>query len=267
MKDAILDVRPSAQFEAGHRAGAVNIPLEELKLRIHELPPSGADLTLFDDDAARLREARAILQPDRWKIVSVDDPTRLAHGPIETGPSAARLWQPHTFLVDVLPIIEREWCGLAGRRALDLACGSGRDAVFLAMQGMSVEAVDILPDAVQRAADLARRNGVPLRVRSADLETGPALNAACCDLAVVFNFLHRPLIEQIREAVTPGGFVVYETFLQASRELYGKPSRDAHLLNPGELAAAFTGWRILVSREGPSGPRRIASGIVAQKPL
>ncbi len=266
MNDAILDLRPPARFESGHSAGAVNIPLEELKLRIHELPPSGSVLTLYDVDPARTEAACAILQADRWQIERVSDPRWLDLGRVETGPSAARLWQPHVFLVEALPIIERKWGGLAGRRALDLACGSGRDAVFLALHGMNVEGVDILPDALQRAADLARRNSVPLRVRRADLEAGCSLSQNCCDLALAFNFLHRPLLALIRDAIAPGGFIVYETFLKASRDAYGKPSRDAHLLNPGELAAAFADWQILVSREGPSGPRRIAAGIVAQKP-
>jgi len=266
MDDAILDLRPPARFESGHRAGAVNIPLEELKLRMHELPPSGSRLTLFDEDPARVEAACALLQVDRWQVVRVSDPDWPGLDRLETGPSASRLWQPHPFLVEALPIVEREWGGLAGRRAFDLACGSGRDAVYLALREMDVEAIDILPDALERAADLARRIGVPLKVRCADLEAGASLNVNCCDLALVFNFLHRPLLAQIREAIVPGGFIVYETFLKASRDAYGKPSRDTHLLNPGELAAAFADWQLLVSREGPSGPRRIAAGIVARKP-
>lgn len=266
MTAAILDLRPHARFESGHCAGAVNIPLEELKLRIHELPPSGARLIVYDDDPARIDAACAVLDPDRWHIERVSGPDASNVGHIETGPSTARLWRPHAFLVDTLPIIEREWVRPIARRALDLACGSGRDAVYLALHGLDVEAVDQLPDALLRAADLARRCGVPLRTRVADLESATPLNAAPLDLAIVFNFLHRPLFAAIRAAVAPGGFVVYETFLKASRDAYGKPSRDVHLLNPGELAAVFADWRIVVSREGPSGPRRIAAGIVAQKP-
>jgi len=264
---AILDVRAPDQFEAGHRVGAVNIPLEQLAKRVHELPPSGTPLTIFDNDPGRAAAARELIPLNRWPLTLASSSDWLARGPLETGQSSARLWRPNDLLVEALPICLRAWGNVCGRRALDLACGTGRDAVYLAQSGFDVEAIDVLPDALERAADLARRNSVSVSVRCADLENGASIILGAYDLVTVFNFLHRPLLHGIRAAVRPNGFVVYEAFLKASRDAFGRPTRDSHLLNPGELAAAFADWRILTYREGLSGPRRIAAGMIAQKPI
>ncbi len=71
---------------------------------------------------------------------------------------------------------------------------------------------------------------------------------------------------QIVEGVRPGGLVVYETFVDPQRQQFGKPSRETHVLKSGELPKWFTGWEILASREGLSGPRRYAAGLIARKP-
>lgn len=267
MAGAVIDVRPADAFAAGHRAGSLNLPLEELADRIHELPPTGTTITIFDRDAARAESARAQLAArDRWTITTENGDEWLADGPIEHGPSRARLWQPHTWLADAVPTLESAWGSLEHRRAIDLASGSGRDAVYLALRGLDVEAVDILPDALERAADLASRYAALLRTRVVDLEKTGFTARDEYDLVIVFNYLQRSLFDDIRLAVRPGGFVIIETFLVAQREHFGKPARDAHLLQPGELARLFADWRVFHYREGESGPRRIAAAIVAQKP-
>jgi len=267
MDRPVIDLRPAASFVAGHRAGAINLPLEELERRIHELPPTGARLTLFDDDAARAESAcHRLAARGRWELSTASGPHWLAQGPIEQGPSRARLWQPHAWLADSLEVVESVWGSLAGRSALDLACGAGRDAVYLALRGFEVEAVDILPDALERANDLAARYGAKIRTRCIDLEKDSFPERGPFDLVIVFNYLQRTLFEDIRRAVRPRGFAIIETFLVAQRERFGKPARDAHLLQPGELSRLFSDWRVLRYREGESGPRRIAAGIVAQRP-
>jgi SAM-dependent methyltransferase len=99
-----------------------------------------------------------------------------------------------------------------------------------------------------------------------DLERNPVLPLNGYDLISVFNFLHRPLLPAIAAALRPGGLIVYETFVHPQREQFGKPRRDAFLLQPGELAAAFAGWQILKYAEGPTGPRRIAASLIARHP-
>jgi len=269
----VLDVRPADQFEQVHRAGAVNIPLEELPHRTHELPPRGVSLIVYDHDPARAEEARARLaETDRANVRVISTPEWLTEGQTETGPSTTRLWRPHALLKEAVDIARSTWPNLHSRRALDLACGSGRDAVYLALRGFNVEAWDILPDALARCDALAQRNAVRVTTRVRDIVVAPVSGADgvipsnSFDLICVFNFLHRPLMSALFHAVRAGGLLVYETFLLEQRDRFGKPRRDAHLLLPNELAAFVpAGWTTLVYREGQAGERRIAASLIANR--
>jgi SAM-dependent methyltransferase len=120
-----------------------------------------------------------------------------------------------------------------GGRVLDLACGGGRHARYLAARGHAVEAVDRDAEALARLASV---NGIC--TREADLEGGPWPYAAgMFDAIVVTNYLHRPLFPLISAALAAGGVLLYETFARGN-ESYGKPSNPAFLLAPGELLAA-----------------------------
>lgn len=266
----ILDVRPAASFERSHRVGAVNIPLEELAHRIHELPPRSVAVTIFDEHPTRARWAASRLRARERAVAAVHHGLSwLADGPTESGRPRSRLWQPHALLIELVELIRRDgFLQLSGDsrpRALDIACGAGRDAVFLAMSGFHVEAWDILPDALAQVDDLARRCGVRIHTLQRDVEREPAIAENAYDLVCCFNFLHRPLLPRIAAAVRPGGLVVYETFVEPQRETFGKPSRASHVLATGELARAFEDWEILVSREGLAGPRRYAASLIARK--
>lgn len=264
----ILDVRPRAVFERLHRMGAVNIPLEELVNRIHELSPPESPLAIYDDCRTRARWAASRLRARGRVTLSVfsGDPW-LRSGPTVAGPQGCdRLWQPHALVREALAAAGRIWSSFDGRRALDLACGAGRDAVFLALSGFETEAWDVLPDALARCRDLARRYGATVTTRQRDLESEPQSIGERFDLICVFNYLHRPLMGAIADAVRPGGLMVYETFVQPQREMFGKPRRDAFVLKAGELPEWFHGWRIIASRESLAGPRRFVASLIAQRP-
>jgi SAM-dependent methyltransferase len=122
----------------------------------------------------------------------------------------------------------------AGARVLDVACGAGRHARWFAARGCVVDAVD--RDAVL-ASGLGAVPGV--RFLAADIEDGPwPYGGQRFDAVVVTNYLHRPLFAALRDAVGPGGVLLYETFAQGN-ERFGKPSNPAFLLRPGELLQAF----------------------------
>ncbi|RIK68352.1 MAG: hypothetical protein DCC65_03955 [Planctomycetota bacterium] len=269
--EAIVDVRPAEAFERLHRAGSANIPLEELAARVYELPPRDVPLTVYDENRTRALWAASRLRArGRSVVCAAHGAEWLAAGPTERGPSRTRLWRPHRLLEEAVEIIRRPdgpgGAGPAGHpRALDIACGTGRDAVFMALSGFEVEAWDILPDALERCAALAGRCGVGVRTLLRDVERDPAIAPESWDLVCCFNFLHRPLLSTMAAALRPGGLVVYETFVDPQREVYGKPGRAAHVLRPGELAAVFAGLEILVGREGPAGPRRIAASLIARR--
>ena len=270
--EPLLDVRPEQAFLVGHSAGAVGIPLEELAARAHELPAASTPLYVTDADSDRAGRAAELLGVRGHRVRIVPWEPNLA---VETGPARTRLWQPSPFLVEALQRID----SIAGepggsiaprrarraRRALDVACGSGRDAAYLALAGYEVEAIDLLPDALGRARDLARRNGVSIATAVRDLEREPTLSPARYDLVAVFRFLHRPLFPAIREAVAPGGFVVYETFHFRNREVHARPSNAAHLLDDGELRRAFDGFEILIARDAVEREGRFFAHLLARR--
>lgn len=125
---------------------------------------------------------------------------------------------------------------VAPARALDLACGSGRDAVFLASNGWQVTALDILPDAIEQGRALESRYLSPgdhaIEWRQQDLERSvPAIEPY--RLIIMFRFLHRPLLAQVM--ATYKGHFLMETFTNRHLERNAHPKRAERLLEEGEL--------------------------------
>lgn len=143
----------------------------------------------------------------------------------------------------------RRWAHLIapGGAVLDVACGSGRHARWLAKRGHPVAALD------RDAAALAGLRGTPnIGTVECDLEGAPWPLAADARFAavVVTNYLHRPLMPRLIEALAPGGVLIYETFAQGN-ETVGKPSNPAFLLAPGELLAVCTpALRVIAYQDG-----------------
>jgi SAM-dependent methyltransferase len=123
---------------------------------------------------------------------------------------------------------------------LDLACGPGRHARYLLSLGHAVTAVDREPRDIPGA-----------RFVRADLEDGSPwpLGEERFDGIVVANYLHRPLLPRIAQALAPGGVLLYETFMRGN-ERYGRPSNPAFLLEPGELWRAFGGLHVIAFEQG-----------------
>ena len=147
-----------------------------------------------------------------------------------------------------------------GARALELACGLGHNAIWLAGQGYTVDALDISLAGLRRARAAMLRQGVRgVNFIAADLDHF-ALPVYAYDLVIVFRFLDRALFPAIRSRVRPGGRVIYETF--NVRHLERMPDCSPHhVLQLGELPRYFSDWNVLAaSDEG------MTSGIVAQKP-
>lgn len=131
---------------------------------------------------------------------------------------------PSPWIVRFAPLIP------AGGEVLDLACGYGRHARYLAQLGYRIEAVDRDAEALATLVGVAN-----VTTRCADLEGGPwPYYSRVFDGIVVSRYLWRPLFPQIFNALAEGGVLIYETFMEG-QQLYGKPENPAHLLRPGEL--------------------------------
>lgn len=149
---------------------------------------------------------------------------------------------------------------------LDVACGDGRNGLYLAGAGANVQLVDV--SALAREG--LEQGDWPANVRFSqlDLETDPppAFEPGSYGVVLVFRYLHRPLMEGLKACLAPGGLFVMETFLEG-QEAFGKPRNPAHLLRRGELAAWFRGWEILENFEGRlDDPPRFMGRIVCRKP-
>lgn len=164
---------------------------------------------------------------------------------------------PARFLVENVDLLPRG-------RALDVAMGYGRNAVFLARAGFEVEGVDISPEATAGALKAAKEAGVRLTVRVADLEGGYSIEPGAYDLIICFNYLHRPLIPEIKEGLHCSGMVVYETFI-VDQARFGRPRNTDHLLEHNELLDLFRDFRCLRYHEGLMETRRAVAGIIAEK--
>ena len=131
---------------------------------------------------------------------------------------------PSPWIVRFAPLIP------PGARVLDLACGQGRHSRFLAARLCDVVAID------RDAQALAALAGIPrVTTIAADLEDGSwPLSGQRFDAIVVANYLYRPLMPRLLDALESQGTFLYETFA-AGNEVYGRPSNPDHLLASDEL--------------------------------
>jgi SAM-dependent methyltransferase len=241
----------------------VRLDVDDLLYKPYLLPPRHRPLVLVGGPSARMPVVvRALTAAGHALVRHLPDPGWRAHLSVESGPPTRRhLWEPSEALVEALRLHRVA----PGATALDLACGSGRNAVWLALQGFDVLAVDILPDALERTRDRAQQLGVSVRTRQMDAEFPGALDDVHADLVVVVRFLDRTLFGPLQRVVNPGGVLVYETFTAEQAEL-GHPRSPKHLLRTGELATAFPDLETLVSREGFFDGAHLAR-LVARRPL
>lgn len=130
------------------------------------------------------------------------------------------------------------------QRALDLAAGVGQNGLWLAEQRYSVDLYDISRVALGRArAEMGLRNLRNVNLHQVDLDT-LQLNGDAYNIVVVFRYLKRHLFTAIKQAVSSGGRVVYETYNVRYLEQVPAFNPD-FLLNIDELGAAFSDWQIL----------------------
>lgn len=229
-------------------ADSVNIPFGTLRDRVHELPPrsttvlvpQGVENSTETLDWLARGGRRAELRHDfEW-----------GGKPLATG----RLWRPSGFICEVMPLLQ---CGTA----LDLGCGSGRNAAYLASEGFSVTGVDRHLYALRRAASLSRLYTAraetswirydlgrqTLDVTSAEatkehLMENPWLMESY-DLILFIKYMSPQRLSEAVEMLKPGGSILVEAFTERHRARYGKPKQD--LVTAEEIRSMLGGLEIM----------------------
>jgi tellurite methyltransferase len=149
-----------------------------------------------------------------------------------------------TGLADLLP---------ARGRALDLAGGAGRHAVWLARRGLEVTCADVSPVGLERARQAAQAAGVSIATRVLDVDAlldGREV-VEPQDLVVIFHFLERRLFPRLRDLLAPGGLALFVQPTTTNLERHAHPSAR-FCLQPGEARALATasGLEVLRHDEG-----------------
>jgi SAM-dependent methyltransferase len=146
-------------------------------------------------------------------------------------------------------------------RALDIAMGSGRNALYLASLGFRVTGVDVSRVAVELCREKAARLGLAVEAIVADLEDY-RLPTDTYDLIINFHYLQRGLAGPMVQALRPGGVLVFESFTIDQLQYSYGPKDPAFLLQPGELPEMFVGLETLLYYEGviegDRGPKAVA---------
>ncbi len=128
---------------------------------------------------------------------------------------------------------------LRGGKALDVACGTGRNTRFLLERGYRVTCVDISDVAIESVKNL---QGVD--ARCVDLDSY-CLEKETFDCIVNIHYLERRLFPYFKESLRSGGILFFETFVEDEDTPPTRPSNRDHLLRSNELLHAFIGMQIL----------------------
>ncbi|HWH11966.1 MAG TPA: class I SAM-dependent methyltransferase [Solirubrobacteraceae bacterium] len=172
---------------------------------------------------------------------------------------------PAEWLVEHRALLDRPAARL---RALDVACGDGRNARFLAELGYAVDALDISDVVVDRLSAAAVSDGLTVTPRVADLERTADLPEGRYDVIVNFNYLQRSLFAGLARALRPGGLLLFETFGRSHVDELGNELRPEFVLGDNELIHAFPDLRVRHYREGVaqrSGRPRGVASLVAER--
>lgn len=166
--------------------------------------------------------------------------------------------EPVEFLKEYINILPRG-------KALDIAMGEGRNAVFLAKNGFEVDGCDVSDIAVKKTLKLAKENNVRVNAFVADLEIYK-LPKDTYDVVACFYYLQRSLIPQIKEALKPGGMVIYETYTIENWERgFEGPKNKDYLLKTNELLDLFKDLTIIYYRELVLDDKKAVASLIARK--
>ena len=169
--------------------------------------------------------------------------------------------EPSQLLTEYLPLLSKG-------KALDVAMGKGRNAIFLASNGFEVVGLEKDKESIDTCLTEAKKLGVHVDARCIDLENFDScqIEKSAYDVIICFCYLQRNLIPSMKDALRPGGFLLYETFLIDQHIKTGHPRHREYCLEHNELLRLFIDFRIIHYHEGQDAKGTYKASLVAQKP-
>jgi tellurite methyltransferase len=164
-----------------------------------------------------------------------------------SGDETATFGAPSAEVVELSATMDR------GARVLDLGCGDGRHALYLARRGCNVTAIDISEVGVAKLTRVAGTEGLPVRVEVADMREY-AIDGDY-DLVVAHGCLHlitraewMELIPRMKNHTRPSGYNVVAVFTDALPSPDDLRPFHVGLFREGELFEQYIGWEIQEAR-------------------
>jgi SAM-dependent methyltransferase len=170
--------------------------------------------------------------------------------------------QPSDFLTSHIGLLPRG-------RALDVACGRGRNALFLAAEGFDVDAVDISTVALDHARATGVREALDVNWICQDLDLQLTLPTRTYQLIIMFRFVSMPLLRRLPNYLTRGGVLMVEQHMVWQASPVTGPRSERFRVAPGAMAEALTGMEVLVAEEGlvvePDGEQAALSRLLVRR--
>lgn len=165
--------------------------------------------------------------------------------------------------ITVSPIVQNYVKHAKVGKALDLACGTGRNTHFLEDLGFSVDAVDLSDYALSCVKDIDGIKKIEVDLDSYDLEKNSY------ELIINTNYLNRRLMKQMINALKDGGLIIFETFIEAHEKPEQGSMNPDYLLEKNELLKAFIDLDIIFYEEKDGvnlrGEKNKTASLVAKK--
>ena len=275
--DGIIDLRSKNAFKACHIIGSTWLGLEILPESLNALPASPANLFLVGDKD-QIEAASMLLDSKGYSVsgsLAIDSdesiqawqkqmPTQF-----ETGNVSKTLWQPCSLVAEFIQAHQNAELSFAHEtnrpEVLDIGCGGGRDAIYLARNKMNVTAIDHEAKVLKRSKQLAELSGAQVKFKCCDIRKQNCLPESQFDLITMVRFLNRDVFSFIKESLNPGGFVLIQTFVEGV-ESFKSPKNPNFILKKGELAENFAGFKVITDRIDTIEDGRPVNSFIAQKP-
>ncbi len=262
----ILDVRSSLDFDKGHLRGATSRPLADGEaIPSIFLPPRHEHLLVVGDNQIMVQSLAGQLESrGRVAVEALVWQQDLCPADLLCkGISSHHLWSAPDWLVD-----HESWLPPpAAGPVLDLACGSGRALVWLAMKGYRTVGIDWQPEALELGRTLAESCGVSCQFERRDLRQSDQIPPGPWSVVLNFRFLQREMLATLPSLLQPGGVALVRTFRHVAGHT-GHPHRR-HRLEGGELLRNFPAGtcEIIAHEEGFDPDGRPAAGIVVRRKI